>query len=75
MFSLLALIIRTNYKYQSKNLEKGLMAHMTKKFGLIFKQNLVDIMLGNYIKLMRDIYRTNITCFPNYGSPRLIPTE
>lgn len=67
--------IRTSFKFQRKNLKKELMAHMTKKFGLVFNQKLVETMAGKYIKSMRDNYYTNLTRYPNYERSRLIPIE
>ena len=74
-FSLFAPIIKTSFKFQSKNLKKELMAHMTKKFGLVFNQKLVETMARKYIESLLDNHSTNLTHYPDYEHPRIILTE
>jgi hypothetical protein len=72
-FSLFTLTIRTSYKYQSQSLKKELMKHMTNIFGQVFNQNMVDSMVGKYLKVVQDNYHTNLLCYPNYEHPTLVP--
>lgn len=49
------------------------MKHMTKLFGLVFNQTVVEAMVGKYLKSMKNNFHGNICHRVKYECPRLIP--
>ena len=70
--SLFAPTIQIISKYQIKDFKKNLMKHMTMFFGAIFNQNLVETMVGKYMKSLRENYCTNISRYLGYDHPIII---
>jgi len=48
------------------------MKHMENRFGQVFNQNMVDYMVGNYLKVVEEKYHTNLLHCPNYECVALV---
>ena len=64
--------IHTRYNQQPSHLKKHLMDYMVGIFGDIFNQSQVTIIIGKYLKMIRDTYRPTLEKTPKNDRPPMI---